>query len=155
MPKELRGYTHDPAWTKKGQRLADRMCEYIREALLIPNSRRLVNPRIVAYRARVLKNGKRKLPMMNTEAIYYPQNFIGVIIPPALERVIAEEYKYLQDSPVIGSLKGTQWNAFKMYVAHEVAHWVVDAVLRKPNSAAHGNMWRVAYALLRERFTNH
>lgn len=155
IPDDLKGYEYDKRWSERGQKIASRMASFILESIAIRAPKRILIPRVLAYPAVVTPSGKRWLPMTDCSAVYYwDSEFIAVKIPPAKPVVEVREYPYLEDSPVIGKLSTTRLGALKADLAHEMAHWMVKRVLRKPKAADHGNVWRVAYALLRERFVN-
>jgi len=153
MPKALRGHGYDETWTKKGQVVARRMIDFICEAMAIPDHRLFEIPRVVVYKGLDIGN-KMSLPMSHAGAILFEkQNFVALQVPESAKRIEVNEYEYLSHSKIIGDKKLTRWKAFLMDLAHEIAHWMVYRLLGR-RRVWHGNLWRVCYALLREKFVN-
>lgn len=152
-PAALLEHRHDTEWSQKGQRLAIRMAEYVFEALAVARKTQPQIPRILVYEPVITPMGKWKLPMTDAQAIYYPENYVGLMIPPGPMKTLIE-YDRIKNSSIIGEVPCGPKRLFVGDLSHEMAHWVIDRVLKPKKAAIHGYQWRMAYALLRERFVN-
>lgn len=152
-PAALFKHKHDTSWSQKGQRIAISMASYVFEALAVARKTQPQIPRILVYDPRQAANGVWKLPMEDAQALFYPQNYIALMIPPLAEKTL-NEYDHIKKSSIIGEVSCGPKTMFVGDLAHEMGHWVVNYILKPKKAAVHGYHWRMAYALLRERFVN-
>ncbi len=153
LPEDMRGHSWNRTWTRRGQALVEEMHGFLCESMALPVELRPEIPRLVAYRE-IIDGGFRRLPMCDHGALYYTERNFVIVTAPTRNRkfVHMSEYSFLANSPIIGSVTTTPLNVFRIRIAHEMAHYAVDHILKPKRAAVHGRLWRMAYALLRARF---
>jgi len=159
IPSDAKGYRPNSYWSKKGQKMAQDMANYLAAAMAVPEHKIPQIPRVMAYKYRLTRGGNDRLPMHANrydDAVYYPwENFILLKIPKKEQKIKVKEYKFLASSPIIGTATLNRTAAFYADLAHEMAHWADNYLMcggtRKKH---HTRVFRMAYALLREKFVN-
>lgn len=130
--------------TKKMQTFSDNVVKDLARDFAI-NSDKLEFPIVKVFKGKRLKDEDR-----DCVGVYDPETVeIHLVVP---EGKTYKEYKKLKGSPVIGNYKSSKSrDALNVLFYHELAHWMVDYVL-KDYSHKHGRAFRVCYAYLRRKY---
>jgi hypothetical protein len=134
----------DKKRTKQMQRFSDNVCTRMMEDFAI-NQDKVEFPEIIVYKG-------NRLPGDDSDCIgvYDPDKVQILLTIP--DGKVYKEYKKFAESSVIGDFHDEDPEArLRVLFYHELAHWMVDYVL-KQHTHKHSRAFRVCYAYLRRTY---